>query len=100
MVKMVTRRLLDEGDFDDWKVRFEAQSELRKAAGCRGVQRMRGVENPRELVVIFDWDTIENAKAFVGIKTSEKPDLLEDREDAAAPKLDIVFVDDMPALES
>lgn len=100
MVLMVTRRLLDEGDFDDWKTRFEAQSEVRKAAGCRGIRRMRGVENPRELVVIFEWDTIENAKAFVGIKTSEKPELLEEREDAAAPKLDIVFVEEMPPLES
>lgn len=100
MVKMVTRRLLDEGDFDDWKVRFEAQSAIRKAAGCRGVERMRGVENPRELVVIFDWDTIENAKAFVGLKTMEKPELLADREDAATPRLDIVFVEELPALES
>jgi heme-degrading monooxygenase HmoA len=100
MVLMVTRRLLDEGDFDDWKKRFEAQAEVRKAAGCRGVRRMRGVENPRELVVIFDWDTIENAKAFVGIKTTEKPELLENREDAAAPKLDIVFVEEMPPLAS
>lgn len=100
MVLMVTRRLLDEGDFEAWKPRFEAQAEARKAAGCRGVRRMRGVENPRELVVIFDWDTVENAKAFVGMKTTEKPELLENREDAAAPKLDIVFVEEMPALDS
>lgn len=100
MVLMVTRRLLDEGDFDPWKERFEAQAEIRKAAGCRGVRRMRGIENPRELVVIFEWDTIENAKAFVGVKTSEKPELLESREDASVPKLDIVFVEEMPALAS
>lgn len=99
MVMMVTRRLLDEGDFDAWQARFEAQVELRKAAGCRGVRRMRGVENPRELVVIFDWDTIENAKAFVGLKTTEKPELLDRREDGDAPKLDIVFVDELPALD-
>ena len=100
MVKMVTRRLLDEGDFEAWKPRFEAQSEIRRQAGCRGVERYRGVENPRELVVIFDWDTIENAKAFVGMKTGEKPELLENRDDAAAPKLDIIFVDDLGPLES
>ena len=100
MVIMVTRRLLDEGDFDPWKERFEAQSEIRKAAGCRGVPRMRGIENPRELVVIFEWDTIDNANAFVGLKTTEKPELLEIRDDAGVPKLDIVFVEELPALES
>lgn len=100
MVMMVTRRLLDEGEFEAWKPRFEAQAAIRKAAGCRSVRRLRGVENPRELVVIFDWDTIENAKAFVGMKTTEKPELLERREDAEAPKLDILFVEEVPPLES
>lgn len=100
MVYMVSRRLLDEGDYDAWKVRFEAQSEIRKAAGCRGIQRFRGVENPRELVVIFDWDTIENAKAFVNMKLNEKPELLDQREDGSAPKMDSVFVEAMEPLES
>lgn len=100
MVMMVSRRLLDEGDFEPWKARFEAQSEIRKAAGCRGVMRFRGVENPRELVVIFDWDTIENAKAFVGIKMTEKPELLDAREDGSAPKLDLLFMEQMATLSS
>ncbi|CAN5391615.1 hypothetical protein BH10PSE12_BH10PSE12_13210 [soil metagenome] len=100
MVMMVTRRLLDEGDFEPWKARFEAQSEIRKAAGCRGIMRFRGVENPRELVVIFDWDTIENAKAFVGIKMTEKPELQDQREDGSAPKLDMIFVEDLGSLKS
>lgn len=100
MVMMVSRRLLDDGDYQAWKVRFEAQADVRKAAGCRGVRRFRGVENPRELVVIFDWDTIENCRAFVGIKTSEKPELLDKREDGDAPKLDLLFMDEMEFLES
>lgn len=100
MVYMMSRRLLDEGDYDDWKLRFEAGSAARKAAGCLGVQRFRGVGNPRELVVIFEWDTIENAKAFVGQKLSDKPELLDKREDIGAPKLENIFIEslgDLPA---
>lgn len=98
MVTMVTRRLLDEGDFDAWKTRFEAGAAARKEAGCLGVQRYRGAENPRELIVIFEWDNIERAKAYVGLKTWENPSLKAPRADSGAPKLDIVFVDSLGAL--
>jgi heme-degrading monooxygenase HmoA len=97
---MVTRRLLDEGDYEAWKPRFEAQAELRKAAGCRGVQRLRGIANPRELVVIFDWDSEENARKFVGMKLTEKPELLDKREDSDASKLEVVFMEAMEPLAS
>ncbi len=100
MVWMVTRRRLEEGDFDAWKVRFEAGAEARKAAGCRGVKRFRGAEDSRELVVIFDWDSIENARAFVNMKVDENPKLVESRDDGAGPKLDVVFVEEMPPLPS
>jgi len=100
MVMMVSRRLLDEGDFDAWKERFEAQSETRAQAGCRGVRRFRGVENPRELLVIFDWDSEENARKFVGMKLSEKPELLETREGGVAPKLENIFMEELEPLPS
>jgi heme-degrading monooxygenase HmoA len=100
MPMMVTRRRLDEGDFDAWKERFEAQSDIRAQHGCRGIRRFRGIEDPRELVVIFDWDSVENARAFAGIKLSEKPELLDQRDDMAAPKLDILFMEEMEPLSS
>ena len=100
MPLMISRRRLEEGDFDAWKTRFENGAAARKAAGCRGVRRFRGIEDPRELMVIFDWDSIDNAKAFVASKVAENPKLVEAREDGAGPKLENIFMEEMPPLES
>lgn len=102
MLQMVSRRRLDEGDFEPWKERFEAQCEARAAAGCRGVRRFRGIEDPREIMVIFDWEDIEKAKAFVGKKLSEKPELLDQREDgpSGGAKLENIFMEELPPLPS
>ena len=100
MVLMISRRRLEEGDFDAWKQRFEGAAAVRKEAGCRGVRRFRGIEDPRELMVIFDWDSVENAKAFVSMKVAENPKLVEQRESGAGLKLENVFMEEMPPLES
>jgi len=100
VVTMVTRRRLEVGDFDDWKARFEAGAADRKAAGCLGVQRYQAIEDPRELVVIFEWDTMERAKAYVGLKTSQNPNLTAPREKGGGPKLDVIFVKSLGPLGS
>ena len=100
MVMMVSRRRLDDGDFDAWKRRFESGGAARKAAGCRGVRRFRGAEDPLELIVIFDWDTIEHAKAYVGMKVTENPKLVSEREGGGGPKLANIFVEEMEPLDS
>jgi heme-degrading monooxygenase HmoA len=100
MVLMVSRRRLEEGDFDAWKKRFEAGAAARKAAGCRGVRRFHGIEDPHELVVIFDWDTIENARAYVGIKVNENPKLVAEREGGGGPNLANLFVVEMEPLDN
>jgi heme-degrading monooxygenase HmoA len=95
---MISRRRLDEGDFDAWKDRFEAQVDARREAGCRGVRRFRGIEDPREIIVIFDWESIDKAKGFVGMKLAEKPELTEARDDGAGAKLENIFMEEMPEL--
>lgn len=100
MPLMISRRRLEDGDFDAWNERFEGASAIRKQAGCRGVRRFRGIEDPLELMVMFDWDSVENARAFVAMKVAEKPELVEMREGGAGPKLDSIFMEEMPPLES
>ena len=102
MPLMISRRRLDEGDFEPWMERFEAQCEVRAAAGCRGVRRFRGVEDRREIMVIFDWLDIERAKEFVLLKFAEKPELLEQREDGptGGAKLENIFMEELPPLPS
>lgn len=99
MALMISRRRLEDGDFDAWKTRFESQTDIRAEAGCRGIRRFRGVEDPQELMLIFDWDTIENAKAFVNMKLSQNPKLTEQRE-TGGPKMENIFMEEMEPLPS
>lgn len=99
MPLMLSRRRLEPGDFEAWKTRFESGAAERKAAGCRGVRRFRGIEDRDELLMIFDWDTVENGRAFVRKKTAQVPQLSELREDGS-PKHDYIFVEEMESLSS
>jgi len=54
----------DVEDFDRWKQVFEENAGARTAHGCRRVRRFRSTANPNHLLILFDWDTEENAKAF------------------------------------
>jgi hypothetical protein len=99
MPLMLSRRRLEPGDFENWKTRFESGAAERKAAGCRGVRRFRGIEDRDELVMIFDWDTIENGRAFVQKKVTQVRQLSEMRADGT-PKHDYMFVEEMEPLPS
>ncbi len=100
MALMISRRQLEPGDFDAWKTRFEEGAAARKAAGCRGVRRFHGVDNREELIVIFDWDTHENARKFVGGKIAGNSRLVEPRNSGGSPKLENFYVEEMEPLES
>lgn len=97
---MVSRRRLEDGDYDAWKARFEDGANDRKAAGCQGVRRFRGSEDRHELMMIFEWDSIENALAYVAKKIEEKPGLAEARPDGSGLNLENFFMDEMEPLES
>jgi len=97
---MISRRKLEPGDFDAWKTRFEAGAAARKGAGCRGVRRFRNVNDPDELIVLFDWDSHENARRFAEMKISENALLLEERSPGGPPKLENLYVEEMEPLPS
>jgi heme-degrading monooxygenase HmoA len=99
MAIMISRRKLDAGTFDAWKKRFEDGAASRKAAGCRGVRRFRSIHDPEEVVIVFDWDTHENARKFVEMKTTENPKL-KDLRSSGAPMLDNIYLEEMEPLPS
>lgn len=37
---------------------------IASGAGCRGVEVLRGVEAPGEVVLVVEWDTVEAHRAF------------------------------------
>jgi len=68
-------------DFEKWKTVFDEYASARKEAGCQSVQIFRNGEDPNEVVVLLDWDNIENFKKFgesEDVKEAmQKMDLLE-----------------------
>jgi heme-degrading monooxygenase HmoA len=41
---------------------FAADAEGREAAGCRGARVFRNAEEPQEVVVLLEWDSLESAR--------------------------------------
>lgn len=96
MAIVISTRKLAPGDFADWDSRFASGAAARRDAGCRSVRRFRSVDDPDEVVVIFDWDTHEHARRFIENNVRQlalnNPD--------APPQMWTVYVDELAALES
>jgi heme-degrading monooxygenase HmoA len=86
---MVVRRIVD--DYEAWKQRFEEQSPKRQAAGARSARRFRSLENPNEICVIIEWESIEKGAAYFGIHTDADP--------ALKSQMDPVFMEEIEPLD-
>lgn len=49
-------------DYARWREVFDADAGNREAAGCRGARVFRDAEDPEEVVVLFEWDSLERAR--------------------------------------
>ena len=52
-------------DYAKWKNAFDGFIEFRKASGEQSFHVSRPVDNPNTLVILFEWDSAENAMAFL-----------------------------------
>jgi heme-degrading monooxygenase HmoA len=52
-------------DYNRWKEAFDSDLSNRKHAGEAGCHVFHSVEDPREIVVLLDWQTIEEARKFI-----------------------------------
>ena len=64
MVHMIIRHKV--ADYSRWKEAFDAHLNLRKAAGETEARVMVSVDDPHEVTLFFDWDSIDRARRFVG----------------------------------
>ena len=51
-------------DYVKWKHNFDAHTSARSVNGSRGGKIFRSAENPNEVFVLLEWDSIENAQKF------------------------------------
>ncbi|MFH2056679.1 MAG: cyclase [bacterium] len=83
-------------DYKAWKQVFDGFIEKRKAGGEKGFVILRGVEDPNNLFIIFEWDSPENAHKFMsseGLKAAMQKGGV-----AEPPQIDFVTLADKGSL--
>ena len=53
-------------DFEAWKSSFDSNDPFRTEHGQQGYQTFQSVDDPNEVVVLFDWIDGEDPRAFFG----------------------------------
>ena len=60
-------------DYDKWRAVFDEDSDNRAASGSRGARIFRSADDPSELMVLFEWESLEMARRRIESKAvSEK----------------------------
>jgi hypothetical protein len=64
MVHLIVRHKV--ADYTHWKEAFDAHLNTRKSAGETDCRVMVAVEDPRDVTLLLDWDSLERARKFAG----------------------------------
>jgi heme-degrading monooxygenase HmoA len=51
-------------DFTQWKPFFDRHESTRKTSGSKGAQVFQNNDDPTDVFVLMEWDSVENAKKF------------------------------------
>jgi hypothetical protein len=51
-------------DFGKWKPFFDRHESARKTGGSKSALVFQNVEDPTDVFILFEWDSVENAKKF------------------------------------
>ena len=52
-------------DYEHWRAGYERDDAGRRGAGCIGAHLFRDVSEPSQVVILLEWDSIENARAYL-----------------------------------
>ena len=63
MIHVMVRHKVSE--YSRWKEAFDAHHTTRKHAGETGCRMYQSVEDPRDIVIVSDWDSLEQARKFM-----------------------------------
>ena len=79
-------------DFEKSKAGFDAFHDTRKSSGEKHYQIYRSIDDPNTLVALFEWDNIDNAKAF--LTSPDLKDAMEHAGVAGQPEITIMDLAD------
>ena len=51
-------------DYSKWKTAFDDHSDLRSNNGSKGGKVFQSADNPEEVFVLLEWNSLENAQNF------------------------------------
>jgi hypothetical protein len=63
MVHILVRHSV--ADFNRWKESFDSHLSARLHAGELGFRLFQGVDDPRDVTLLLDWDSVEHARKFM-----------------------------------
>lgn len=52
-------------DFNRWKESFDSHLNTRMHAGETGFRLFQSVDDPRDVTLLLDWDSVEHARRFL-----------------------------------
>ena len=77
-------------DFAKWKPVYDEHQAARKAGGSKGARLFRSADNPNEVILLFEWDQLKNARQFI-----QSEDLRKVMEKAGvADRPDVYFLEE------
>lgn len=86
MPYMIVRHKVE--DYARWKALYDEHEAAREAAGCKGTIVFRTADDPNNVVTLFEWDDLANARQF-----SQSDDLREKMQEAGVMDMpDIYFL--------
>lgn len=94
MVNVLIRHTVS--DYDAWKTHFDEHASTRREHGSQGYSLFSVSEEPNELVILFDWDSVENAQRF--LDSSDLRDVMTEAGVVGEPE--IRFLDEIESKTS
>jgi len=52
-------------DYNAWKVAFDASYNIRHNSGERSFRVFRNPDNPNDITILLEWDSLESARRFM-----------------------------------
>jgi heme-degrading monooxygenase HmoA len=83
-------------DYKKWKVAFDGDAANRKAGGGKGGTLFRNADNPNNIVILWEWESAEKARAF-----AQSPALRETMQRAGVVGMPtMIFLDEVEKLKA
>jgi hypothetical protein len=77
-------------DYARWRPTYDEHATTRKGYGSKGSRVFRNAQDPNEIVALFEWDDLNNARRFL-----QSEDLREAMQQAGVvDQPDVYFLDD------